>query len=79
MTYQMNYIKNLFNFMARNEKLELLENSNLTDREVELLTKRFVKGESLKECALCFNLEEDTINKNQLKAVKKLYSFLNKD
>lgn len=79
MTYQMNYIKNLFNFMARNEKVTLLENSNLTDREIELLKRRLIKGESIKECALYFNLEEDTINKNQLKAVKKLYSFLNKD
>lgn len=79
MKYQMNYIKNLFNFMARSEKISLLENSNLTDRETELLKRRLIKGESLKECALYFNLEEDTINKNQLKAVKKLYLFLNKD
>ena len=76
MTYQMNYVKNLLELMNREEKTKMLSGSNLKDREVELLIRRFVNGDSLKECAQYFNLEEDTINKKQLKAVKKLYSFL---
>lgn len=76
MTYQMEYVKNLFSKLGRSEKVNLLTESNLSDREAELLLKRLVKGETIKDCSIYFNLEEDTINKNQLKAIKKLYSFL---
>lgn len=76
MTYQMEYVKNLFSKLGRSEKINLLAESNLNDRETELLLKRLVKGETIKDCSVYFNLEEDTINKKQLKAVKKLYSFL---
>ena len=76
MTYQMEYVKNLFSRLGRSEKVNILAESNLNDRESELLLKRLVKGETIKDCSVYFNLEEDTINKNQLKAVKKLYSFL---
>jgi hypothetical protein len=72
----MEFIKNRMDRMSRPDKLLLLENSNLNDREIELLSKRFIQGDTIKECAVYFNLEEDTIIKKQLKAVKKLYSFL---
>ena len=76
MTYEMNYIKNVLEMLSRNDKLNLLKTSNLNDREIELLTMRFVQGKSLKDCADYFKVEIDTINKAQLKTVKKLYSYL---
>ena len=76
MTYEMTYIKNVFKMLNRANKLKLLETSNLTNREIELLTKRFINGDSLKDCANYYRLEEDSINKAQLKAVKKLYKYL---
>ena len=76
MTYELNYIRNVFKLLNRINKLELLETSNLKNREIELLTKRFINGETLKECAEYFGIEEDSVNKAQLKAVKKLYQYL---
>lgn len=76
MTQQMEYIKTFFSGLGRADKQSILFNSNLTDREVDLLTKRFISGFSLKEIANEYSIEEDTVNKKQLKAVKKLYSFL---
>jgi len=43
------YCKNLFYTKGRNEKLKLLEESNLTDREIKILKMRYIEGLSLKE------------------------------
>lgn len=68
--------ENQFSLLGRKQKQELLENSNLNDRELTLLSFRFINGYSLKECAEELGLEVNTVSKNQLKAIKKLYEFI---
>lgn len=75
-TEETNYIKNRFNALGRCDKLNLLSYSSLNDREIDLLTKRFINGMSLKECSDIYGLEINTVSKNQQKAIKKLYTFL---
>lgn len=75
-TEETNYIKNRFNVLGRCDKLNLLSYSSLNDREIDLLTKRFINGMSLKECSDIYGLEINTVSKNQQKAIKKLYTFL---
>lgn len=77
-TIELETIQIIFLALGRNKKQELLDNSNLNDREVELLSLRLIQGKSLKECAEHFGIEEDSVNKAQLKAIKKLYLFFNK-
>lgn len=62
--------------LSRAEKQNLLYNSNLNDREVELLSLRFINGKSLKECSEVYGLEINTVSKNQQKAMCKLYQYL---
>lgn len=76
MTNELEYIKTKFAMLNRESKLNLLKTSNLNDREISLLEYRLIKGISLKACSDLFNLEIDTINKYQLRAVKKLFKFL---
>lgn len=75
-TQELESIQNLFYLKCRAEKQDILFNSNLNDRETELLSFRLVQGKTLKECADHFGIEEDSVNKAQLKAVRKLYIFL---
>lgn len=76
-TLELETIQILFSALDKKKKQEVLDNSNLYDREIELLSFRLINGKSLKECALYYGMEEDSVNKAQLKAVKKLYNFLN--
>ena len=76
MTKELTKVKSYFELLGRNEKLTILNNSNLNDRDTALLTSRLVQGKSLKECSDDFGIEEDSINKAQLKAVKKLYYWI---
>ncbi len=75
-TQELETVQIIFLALSRNQKQELLDNSNLNDREKELLTHRLINGKSLKECATELGIEEDSVNKAQLKAVKKLFYFL---
>lgn len=75
-TLELETIEILFLTLGNQEKILLLQNSNLNDREIKLLTHRLVQGKSLKECSEIFGIEEDSVNKAQLKAIKKLYLYL---
>lgn len=75
-TLELETVQIMFLALGRKQKQELLENSNLCDREITLLSCRLIKGLSLKECADLFGIEEDSVNKAQLKAIKKLYHYL---
>lgn len=75
-TEETDFIKNKFISLGRCDKLNLLSYSSLNDREVDLLTKRFICGLSLKECSELYGLEINTVSKNQQKAIKKLYQYI---
>lgn len=75
-TKETDYIKNKFISLGRNDKQKLLSFSSLNDREVDLLTKRFICGLSLKECSEIYGLEINTVSKNQQKAIRKLYQYI---
>lgn len=75
-TTELETVQIIFFALGRKQKQDLLDNSNLNDREIELLSFRFIQGKSLKECANHFGIEEDSVNKAQLKAVKKLYQWV---
>lgn len=76
MTKETEYVKNVLTILNRDNKIDLLKKSNLYDREINLLVQRFVHGLSLKECAEQFGIEINTVSKNQLKAVRKLYNYM---
>lgn len=75
-TQELETIQIIFLSLSRKQKEELLANSNLNNREIELLSLRLIDGKSLKECADYFGIEEDSVNKAQHRAVKKLYLFI---
>lgn len=76
-TEEMLFCKNLFNTLGRKESMELLNNSNLTDRERDIILMRLIYGKSLKECSDVLIIEQDSVNKAQKKAVIKLYQWIN--
>lgn len=75
-TKELAYCKSVFNKVGKIKMTEILDNSNLNNREVDIITSRLIKGMSLKECSSIFAIEENSVNRAQLKAVKKLYNFL---
>lgn len=62
--------------LGRNEKENIICGSSLTDREMNILIYRFVRGLSLKESSERLNMEYDTFNKAQKRAIDKMYKFL---
>lgn len=70
-------ITKIFSILGRREALNLLANSNLSDREQKLLALRFVRGMTLDECSDYFNMYSNSIAKWQTKVCKKLYGWLN--
>lgn len=73
---EVEFCKKLFLSTGRSEGLNILNYSNLTDREKEIINCRLLKGLTLKECAEIFLMEEDSINKFQKRICTKLYNFL---
>jgi DNA-directed RNA polymerase specialized sigma24 family protein len=70
------FCKQLFLILGREKKTELLQKSNLTDRERRLFELRFVQGKTTQETADELNVAIDTFNKMQKKAFQKLYLWL---
>lgn len=70
------YCKKLFMSAGRKAGINILNFSNLTDREREVILCRLVKGLTLKECSELFVMEEDSVNKMQKRVCIKLYKFL---
>ena len=73
---QVAYCKNLFYTKGRNEKLKLLEESNLTDKEIKLLKLRYIEGLSIKEASEEMKIEIEAFNKLQKKVFIKFYTYL---
>lgn len=71
------FCKKVFSIIGRYNGENLLNQSNLTDRERLIISNRILKGISLKECAEILVIEEDSVNKAQKKACVKLYNWLN--
>lgn len=69
-------ITKIFSILGRREALNLLANSNLSDREQKLLALRMVRGMTLDECSDYFNMYRNSIAKWQTKVCKKLYTWL---
>lgn len=76
MTDELNFVKVLFNTLGKTESIKLINDSNLTEREGQLLELRLIKGKSLKEVADVLMIEEDSVNKAQSKVCKKLYYWI---
>jgi predicted DNA binding protein len=76
MTDNFSYIKKYFSFLGRKKSIELIFESNLTDRERKAVILRFIRGLSIKECAEAFNIEPNSFSKFLTKVTKKLYNWL---
>lgn len=76
MTLETDYIKSKLLSLKRSEKELFFEESNLNDKEIDLLKKRFINGMTIQECADLFCIEANTVSKKQHYAIKKLYQFL---
>lgn len=70
------FCKQLFFILGRDEKIKLLQKSNLTDREKRVCELRFVEGKTTQEIADELNVSLDTFNKMQKKLFQKLYLWL---
>lgn len=73
---EVSYCKNLLFVLGTEEKRSLVEKSNLNEREKKLVSLRFIDGKQIKDCCEDLNLEVDTFNKAQAKALSKLYFWL---
>ncbi|MCQ2086552.1 MAG: hypothetical protein MJZ37_00550 [Bacilli bacterium] len=76
MTNEFIFCKNLFSTLGRKESYDLIDSSNLSAREREVLYTRFVKGLSLKECADLLVIEENSVSKALHRSIKKLYKWI---
>lgn len=71
--------KRFFYNLGRFEKIKIIKNSNLDNRERKIIYSRFVEGMTLKEIAENLSLGIDNCNKIQKKAFVKLYSWLERN
>lgn len=62
--------------LGRIEKERIINDSPLSDREVNILSFRFVHGYSIKESSEKLNMDYDTFNKAQKRAIDKVYIYL---
>lgn len=69
--------KAVFYPLGRNEKVSLIEKSNLTDREMEIFKMKFVEGEYNQEIADHLMITLDAYNKMQKVLCRKFYTWLN--
>ena len=69
-------MKQLFSLLGRVEVTDLLNKSNLSDRELDFMISRFVKKQSLKECSELFGVSENAIAKLQIHTIHKLYNWI---
>lgn len=74
---EVEFCKNVFQLIGNKKSEELLERSNLTNREKVIIHSHILQGLSLKECAGILLIEEDSVNKAQKKALVKLYTWIN--
>ena len=75
-TSELEEITHIFSLLGRREALNMLANSNLSDRDQKLLALRFVKGLSLDECAEYFCMCRNSVGKWQTKVARKLYQWI---
>ena len=75
-TEEVTECKNLFYILGRNEKINLLNESNLDDREKEILVMKHISGMTAKEMSEKLSVSVDAYNKMQQKVYKKLYAWL---
>lgn len=76
MTTETAYCKNILFLLPREEKVRLLENSNLTNKERDIISFRIVDGLSIKEVCDKLAMDENAFVKAQRRAYAKLCFFL---
>lgn len=72
------YITNILNTSGRKEKYIILDESPLKDREIKILSMRYIEGKSIIEISDELNLSYEGVVKAQHKALVKLYDFFTK-
>lgn len=73
---EVEFCKNVFLLLGKKKSEDLLERSNLNNREKIIINSHLLQGLSLKECASILLIEEDSVNKAQKKALNKLYEWI---
>jgi DNA-directed RNA polymerase specialized sigma subunit len=73
---EVDFCKKLFYTNGRNKIIELLDNSNLTEKEKLLLHSRYVEGLKIKEMCEKFHIEEEAYKKSQRRTLIKFYNFI---
>ena len=75
-TIEVEYCKNMFFIKSRREVEGIIESSNLTNRERELVKLRYIEGLRVKEICEVLKLEECTYKKLHRKILSKLYIYI---
>lgn len=70
------FIKQLFSILGREEKIDLINRSSLTDKERDVMYNRYIKGSFAKEEADRINLSIDGFEKYQQKIFCKFYTWM---
>lgn len=73
---EVEYCKNLFYVSSRSRILRIIEDSNLTNKEREFISARYIEGLSIKEICDNLQIEEETYKKSHRKIMSKLYIFM---
>ncbi|MBR6552808.1 MAG: hypothetical protein IKT89_08225 [Clostridia bacterium] len=76
-TKEVDYCKHLFLTTGRKQVLELIENSNLTNKERDIIYSRYLEGLGVKEMCEKYALEESTYKQAQKRILVKLYNYIN--
>lgn len=70
------YVTNILNKTGRKEKYIMLDESPLKNREIKILSMRYIEGRSIIEISDELHLSYEGVVKAQHKALVKLYEYL---
>lgn len=76
---EIKFCRNLFFLLGREEKVSIIRNSNLTDKETDFMLRRFCDGLTIKELAEKINLGIDATKWQQKVVCKKFYAWLERE
>lgn len=73
---EVDFCKNFFYTSGRKSVVELIDNSNLTNRERELVNLRYIEGLRVKEICNRLNMDEFVYKKEHRRILGKLYVWM---
>lgn len=73
---EVDFCKNLFFISSRSQILDLLNDSNLNDKERDFVKSRYISGLSVKEMCEVYHLDEGAYKKMHRRILAKFYLYI---